>query len=184
MSDQFIPTQDPTVPADDQSSQDNANLQHLRDKAASADATAQENARLKRDLAMAKAGVDPETPVGKLVLAALEGNPELDVSELVSAIAPASTEPPVVPDDEKNLTAARQDLATGADNDTTLVTPKKGAYDEASEQYERSRAASTTHENSLADAIAVIRKRGEEGDASVAFDPSDPAKRWREVRAA
>jgi hypothetical protein len=92
-----------------------------------------ELAAAKRELAMLRAGVDVETPVGKLFAKAYDGDIDADAIKAEwAAIAPkpadAPADEPVITPDEAKSTAERQALANNAPADVVQeVNPRDTA---------------------------------------------------------
>jgi hypothetical protein len=88
-------------------------------QAKKASAEAEEAAAAKRELAFVKAGVDTDSPLGKLLLKGYSGEltAEAIKAEAISVgaiAAPESTDPVITPE-EAASTTERSDLANGAD---------------------------------------------------------------------
>lgn len=95
----------------DETPQDNRDIRQLREKAKKADQMAAEMTTLKRDLAMARAGVNLDSPTGKLFYKAYDGEPT------VEAVTAAASEYGLIGQDGSNQPAAlaqQQVAATAA----------------------------------------------------------------------
>jgi hypothetical protein len=111
----------PNEPTPEPEQQDNlADLRRAAEDGRKARDTA---ARLERELAFTKAGIDTDTGVGKLLFQSYDGDPTKDAVLAAAAeygITPATPEapapePPAIPDDERNMSRERQQLATGSE---------------------------------------------------------------------
>lgn len=159
----------------DVSDEENANLQHLRDKAAEADELRTLLAARDRKDAIRDAGIDLESEAGKLLLE----NGELDIARVVALLpsADAVGEENEVSDEEKNLSADRRAVATGAEGDSTPA-PENPYGKPMYTAYDAARVAGKTSTQAMSDAVALIRKAGQDGDARVLYDPANPTKRY------
>lgn len=156
--------------ADEQ--QQNENIQSLRKAADDGVKARTEADQLRRENAMLKAGVDLESPVGKMFARAYDG--ELDPEMIktgateVGALTPAPvvavvTEPPVVHDQTQSQ--ERMDLASQAGKPGTIE--PGDPYDAAMQAFENERRSGSTREMSAAAAFQKIVEAHKAGDGRV-----------------
>lgn len=168
----------------------NKDIKDLRAAAARANKSSQEADNLRRENAFLKAGIDTETPTGKMFFKAFDG----DLSDLaalkseaeaVGALRPATPpapEPVADPNQRQNAPtqaevialAQRGQVASGAPPSQT-VTGGQDPYIEARQGFEREVAEGRSTEDALANAFSKVLARYDEGDARTFYEQT-PAR--------
>ena len=156
-------------------------IRALEKKGKAYDALVEEKARLERDLAFARAGVDTSTEEGAFFARGYDG--ELDpaairaAAERFNILAPKHAPPITDTDDtdqgprlepgEAELTDARLALSRGAAGDTGLDTDP---YEEAQRIGQKMLADGAKFEHAFGAAINFLANRAENGDQRVIID--------------
>lgn len=133
---------------------------------------------LRREVAMLKAGVSTDSPLGKMFFKSYEG--QLDPEAIKAAaqeigLLEVTTQTPTVSDDEKRATQERQAAANGAAGDSEP--PKPHPRDEARQKSEEIINAGGTYEQAGAGYIETLVQRYAEGDQRAILDKSAPPSR-------
>lgn len=157
---------------DDEVDEPQDNLRDLRRAAKDAKAAKAELAAAKREVALLKAGVDLDSPVGKLFAKGYDGEitPEAIKAEwatLVPSSTPGDTpvdDGPEISADEAASTAQRQALANGSPAD---ITPKPSAREVARQEAEKLRANGANERDVLASTFDALVSGAIEGDSTV-----------------
>lgn len=130
-----------------------------------------EAASLKRELAMLKAGVDIDSPIGKMFAKAYDGDatPEAIKAEWASispsASATADTPEPEIPAEERQSTAERSALASNAPADTGTPPPDPRVV--AAEKAQDARSKGASREHSMAEYFRTVVEAAQNGDERV-----------------
>lgn len=158
--------------AEDQAVEDgNESIKELRRAADEGRRAAAEAAAAKRELAFLRAGVDVDSPIGKLLIKSYEG--ELDVeaikAEAVAVGAVKAPETPAASDpglsaEEMEQTRLRNDLAS---NSGTPSNHEANPYDQALEAYRRAQQEGVPMEQRAAAALAPVFEAAARGDRRV-----------------
>lgn len=144
------------------------NLAQLRKQADDGKAARRELEEARRELAFAKAGVDVESKIGKLLLRSYDG--ELDVEAIkaealeVGAIK-ASGEPTEDPVVDASESQERQELASEAGTPSTMES--ESPYTTALHNFEDARREGTPVDNAAAQAFLHIVDAARKGDGRV-----------------
>jgi hypothetical protein len=153
------------------------NQRDLARKAKDLEATAAERDAAKRELAFLKAGVNPDSAVGKLFVKGYDG--ELDVEKIKAAAAEipgliteaAPAEGELTPEQEAaakaeaEQTTARQQLASGNANAGTI--PDRDPRELAVEAVQKARQAGLSEENALSAGLNELVGAAMAGDRRV-----------------
>lgn len=160
-------------------------LKREQARASQAEANAASNAELARENAFLKAGVDLESPVGKMFTRAYDGELDADAIKAeaaqVGALLDRSDQPTTTPGatsvtpDDIRQTQERQALANdgvppGLVDDGSDVDP----LDEGYRRYHERLAAGARREDAAAEVIDRIIDAAARGDERVLYDP----QRW------
>jgi ribosomal protein L12E/L44/L45/RPP1/RPP2 len=150
-------------------------LAGLREAASKGKAAITENEQLRKELLFARAGIDTETKLGKLLFRTFEGT---DVNELKTeaaelGIAPASSTPPPAArgaqDDEQDQADFRRTFSGGDAPDGRDEGPHP--LDDALGNFYADVKRGTPRESAALAAIDRILVAGANGDKRVIFDP-------------
>lgn len=117
-----------------------------------------------RENAMLKAGIDIDSPVGKMFFKTYEGELSKDAIKQAAVevgLAEVETKNPEVTPDEKNSTKERQGLTTGVPGSTEV---KKHPIEEAKETADDFIKKGATFEDAGAAYVSTLVKRYQEGD--------------------
>lgn len=152
-------------------SKNEENLKALREKAAQADSIP----TIQKELAMVKAGIDTETPMGKFFFEGYKG--ELTKEAVVSAAQELGLleKPAVEPGtttEEQSSTKERQKLVTGAAE--AGLQSGKHPIEEAKEASKRILDEGGTFEQAGAGYLSTLMQRHAEGDKRATKDPRQP----------
>lgn len=132
-----------------------------------------ESANIARELAMVKAGIDTDSPLGKMFFKSYEGDltkEALTVSAQEIGLLEVTTKTPEVTQQERTSTQERHQLQTGS------VSPDqnpKHPNQEAVEEAKRVQSEGGTYQDAAAAFIATKVKRFSEGDARAVKNPRD-----------
>lgn len=115
-------------------------IRNLRAHARKLEKELKESGDARKELAMLKAGVDTNSPLGKFFAENFKGDPS-DIegikaqAEAIGAISPVKDEPAEKPADTSDTsTQERQDLANGAmPNDASGIDPRQSSLDKAND---------------------------------------------------
>lgn len=136
-------------------------------------AKAKEADSLKRELAFAKAGIDTDSKLGKMLFKTYEGDLTKDAI-LAEAqeigLVEKTTKNPEIPEDERNSTQERQTLNNGATPPGENPTHPK---DEAKANAERVMKEGGKYEHAAGAYVSTLVKRYAEGDKRAARNPND-----------
>jgi hypothetical protein len=154
----------------------------LRSAASKGAKATKEALDLRRELALAKAGVNLESKAGQLLARTLEPdeNGQFDVeairadAEELGAIVPTGTAPPEQ-GDEEDSTEMRQQLASGSEAGHGAVDEGPDPYDEAKAARQASLDAGSKREVADAAYVESVFRAASEGDGRVEVEVDAPA---------
>ena len=165
------------------------NLAHLREQASQAAAARAEAEQLKRELLFAKAGIDTETKLGKMLFKTFEGDDlaalKAEAAEIGALGAPApaggTTTPPAQPaatvtDTDRYAQHMREQLSPGG---TPEFVPPENPHpiDAGYKQFRKDRDAGVREEEAIDRFLDGIFRAASEGDKRVLFDPAEWAQK-------
>ena len=155
--------------ADNEDQEPQDNLKDLRRAADEGKAARAENDSLKRELAMAKAGIDTDTKLGKMFARSYDG--ELDIEAIraeareVGAIeGPAPTPTETATPEEREQTDLRANLASGT---VATGTPDEDPFAEALAAGKAARAQGRSFEESFIAGLGPVFGAAAAGDTRV-----------------
>lgn len=132
----------------------------------------------KRELAFLKAGVDTDTPLGKVFVKAYDGELTADaIKGEWEALGATPTKPevevPAIPDEERASTRERQSLAGGSQGDTgeTPEVPVRGQDGRAARVARDAMANGAGRDTALGVMFNQIAQAAARGDQSVLVQP-------------
>lgn len=146
----------------------NDNLKDLRKRADEARKLEQEAAQLKRELAFSKAGIDVDTPVGKMLFKAYDG--ELDKETLtaaareVGAINDAPATPNEPSPEERSQSRERADLASESG---TASIQQGDPFRDAEEAFKDAKRNGDRPEIAFGAALTKVFEAAQRGDTRV-----------------
>lgn len=154
--------------------QEHTDVKSLRQAASEGAAAKAELDRVKRELAFAKAGVDTDSKLGKLLYAAYDGDltadaikaAATDIGMFQTAPAPQDTPAATLTATEKLVLDAQRQIAPGAQSAHTP--PAKSPYVEAGELLTEHIARGGKREDAVAHAITHLLDAAAKGDSRVA----------------
>lgn len=168
------------LPADhDHDDQPEDNLAELRRAADEGRKARAEAEAARRELAFAKAGIDTESGVGKLLFTSYAGEPTKDAVLAAAAeygITPgtnAEAEPhvPDIPADERAMSRERAQLAAGAE--VPAEEPSVDPNIEGLRRFREAKAAGRTHNEAAAAYYGEVLAAAMSGDKRVIHDPAE-----------
>jgi len=140
---------------------------------------AQDLDKVQRELVFAKAGIDTDTKLGKMLLATYEG--ELTKEAIIAeaqeiGLIETQTSNPEIPKEEKDSTKERQTLSNGSNPPgENPVHPKKEAVDAAKRVIEEG----GKYDHAAGAYVSTLVQRFADGDQRAARNPNDRFRRDR-----
>lgn len=135
--------------------------------------------RIQKELVFAKAGIDTDTKLGKMLLTTYEG--ELTKEAIIAeaqeiGLLESSTQNPEVPKEEKDSTKERQALSNGANPPgENVVHPKQEALDNAKRVIEEG----GKYDHAAGAYVSTLVQRYADGDQRAATSANDRHRRER-----
>lgn len=140
-------------------------------------AKAKDLEKAQRELVFAKAGIDTDTKLGKMLLQTYEG--ELTKEAIIAeaqdiGLFEKKTEEPEIPKEEKDSTKERQNLSSGANPPgENPIHPKQEAVDNAKKVIEEG----GKYDHAAGAYVSTLVQRYAEGDTRAARNPNERFRR-------
>lgn len=165
--------------SDQMQDQETVDIPGLRAAADRGKAAQQEADALRRELAFTKAGVNTDTPIGKLFVKSYDGNLEVDdVKAAWAEVAPApvadgNTPEPVVTTpttEQTNETEQRRLLTSGGAGDSPIPTPPEDPVARGYDAFHERMQGGDRRETASAEVFGSLFKGASEGDERVLWN--------------
>jgi hypothetical protein len=177
---------------EDETPSDDTNIRALRKKADSADVAARERDEARREVLFLRAGVDPSTPLGKLLFQTYNGSEVDDLKQQATSVGyqfgaatdtPPATQERTYEQDETTQQQFRTQMAAGTPAGQTLEHPEAHPVDVAFDEFFRERQAGIPREEAALAVVDRLIVAGAKGDKRVIFDPDkyrEEARRYEQ----
>lgn len=151
-------------------------IKKLREKAEAGSAAIDENARLKREMAFMRAGIDTTTKPAQALIASYSGELEADAIKAEAAEwgLVKGEAPPENKYDENSPERQQQEIREQTSGEPAPVPPppEVNGMEKAISGYHQNRTKGMADENAQVQAFGEVIKAAAGGDKSAIFDPS------------